>query len=101
MQSLKVAVMINRARVGFQQFIDGFYKRLLFTKREQQNRVHQIKRLIYFRQNLLHQCVEEEEIHINDTIKKKCKQYEMIPTQTRSKDLPFFMGESYIQKEKE
>jgi len=50
MQSLREAVMINRVReYVFQQFIDGFYKRLLFTKREQQNRVHQIKSLIYSR----------------------------------------------------
>ncbi len=33
--------------------------------------VHQIKRLIYFRQNqLLHQYMEEEQIHINGTIRK-------------------------------
>lgn len=70
MQSHTVSLMINRARVGFQQFIDGFYKQLSLTK--QQNRVHQIKRLIYSRQNqlLLHQYVEDEQIHLNGTIRK-------------------------------
>jgi len=58
MQSLREAVMINRVReYVFQQFIDGFYKRLLFTKREQQNSApNQIPHLFQTK-NLLHQCV--------------------------------------------
>lgn len=52
-----LSVTISRAGVVFEQFIDGFLQAII--------RVHQIKRLIYFRQNqlLLHQYVEEEQIH--------------------------------------
>lgn len=100
LQSLKAGLMINRARVGFQQFIDRFYKRLLFTKREQQNRVHKIKCLIYSRQNLLHQCVEEEQIHINDTIRKSASNMKWFQLRRGLKGSTIFHGRIVHKKGK-